>query len=50
MEVDTKYENKVSVLYEENQSGICKWQDGNEMYKYLYVESKAGSLLSEDNP
>ncbi len=24
-----QYENKVSVLYEENQSGICKWQDGN---------------------
>ena len=23
-----QYENKVSVLYEENQSGICKWQDG----------------------
>ena len=23
--------------------------EGNEMYKYLYVESKAGGLLSEDN-
>ena len=39
-----QYENKVTVLYEENQSGICKWQDGtviictNEKAKKVRVD------------